>query len=117
VVRYKVTISNNASAASSAILTTISDAINANLLIDSAAAHASWAVSGSTRGASTVSGTLTADNSAADGLAHSAPASPGGTLTATLTTILAADASGTGYAAGELKPGESVTLVFAATIQ
>lgn len=112
VIRYKVTVSN-ASGAASAVLTTIGDTLSGSLIIVNSAAGASWAVTGSSRG--TTSGTLTADTNAADGLAHSvSPPTAGGTLTATLTTILGVDGS---YAAGELKAGESVTIVFGATIK
>ncbi|HAK60295.1 MAG TPA: hypothetical protein DCO77_07905 [Nitrospiraceae bacterium] len=112
VIRYSIAIANTGGA--SAVLSTTIDALNGNLQVVSTAANATWSVAGSTRG--TTSGTLTADTNNADGLAHSAPGSPGGTLTATLTTVLAADA-GNGYAAGELKTGETVTLTFDATIE
>ncbi len=115
VIRYTLTISNAAGAAASAVLTTISDALNANLQIVSSAAGATWSVIDSTR--TVTSGTLTADTNNADGLAHSVPGSPGGTLTATLTTILASQVGPPAYAAGELKAGESVNLIFDVTIQ
>lgn len=113
VVRYKVSISNAAGGAS-ATLTSISDVLVSPLQIVSTSGGASWSVTGSTR--TTTNGTLTADADAADGLSHSAPASPGGTLAATMTSILATDA-GNGYAAGELKAGETVNIVFDVTIQ
>lgn len=112
VVRYSIAIVNSGTA--SASLSTISDALAATLQIVSAANNATWAVSGSTR--ATSSGTLTADAVAADGLVHSAPASPGGTVTATMTTILAADVPNS-YAAGELKNNETLTFTFDATVQ
>jgi len=112
VISYSIAIKNTGG--SSALLTTISDTLQAtNLAIDATAGAASWTVTGSTRGASTVSGTLTADSNNADGLVHDGSAT-GGLLTATMTTILAAD---TGYAAGELKTGETVTVTFLATVQ
>lgn len=111
VVRYKIVVQNTGSA--SATLTSIADTLDNNVTIVSAAGGASWAVPASTRGVATKSGTLTADTNAADGLSH--PVGAGGTLTATFATILAADVPNS-YTAGELKPGETVTLVYDATI-
>ncbi|HEY6010389.1 MAG TPA: hypothetical protein VIX18_02880, partial [Nitrospirota bacterium] len=51
--------------------------------------------------------------STADGIDHSGGAT-GGTITATMTTVLPAEG---GYAAGELKPGDSVTITFNAIVQ
>lgn len=113
VVRYSIAIANTGGA--SAILSTISDVLNANLQVVSTANNATWSVAASTRGIA--SGTLTADTNAGDGLAHSAPTNPAGTLTATLTTILVSQVGPPAYAAGELKAGETVTLSFDATIQ
>jgi hypothetical protein len=115
-VQYTVTIANAAGASTSATLTTITDALDANVRVDSAVGVAAWTVTGSTRAAT--SGTLTVDTTDAngDGLGHSDVALPGGTLTAALTTILAADAVN-GYVAGEVKPGEVFTLTFNVIIQ
>lgn len=114
VVRYKATISN-AAGAPSATLTSISDVLSTNLIIVNTANAASWGATPTSGGRSTVAGTLTADTSAADGLANTvSPPTAGGTLTATLSTFLPVEA---GYAAGELKGGESVTVVFDVTIK
>lgn len=110
IVEYSIAINNSGGA--SAILTTITDVINNNLKIVSTANEASWTVTGSTR--ATTSGTLTADLNNADGLTHSNPANPGGTVTATMTTILSAEGT---YSNGELKSGETVTIKFKAEIQ
>ncbi len=109
-VTYTITISNAGTATASAVLTSLTDPLNANLTAVQTAGAASWTVTGSTRAVTT--GTLTLDNADAngDGLGISA-----GTVTYTLGTILAADAVN-GYAAGELKPGESVSVTFKATI-
>lgn len=114
VITYTITISNGAAATTSANLTTITDVLNAALLIN--ATGASWTVTGSTRAATT--GALIADtlNANGDGLGITNSAVAGGTLTATYNTILAIDAVN-GYTAGELKPGESVDLVFDVTLQ
>lgn len=114
--RYTLQISNGVAATSSAVLSTISDALNANLLVVSTAGNATWTVTGSTRAVAT--GTLTADtaDANADGLGHSNTAAVGGTLTATITTILAADGVN-GYVAGELKPGETLSITFDVVIQ
>lgn len=110
VIRYSIKISNTGGA--SATLATISDTLVNNLKIVSAGA--TWSVTGSTR--ATASGALTADLVAGDGLVHSDPSAVGGTLTATLSTILAADVPNS-YGAGELKSGEEVTLTFDVTIE
>lgn len=112
VVRYSVAIANTGGA--SAVLSNISDALAATLQIVSTANNATWAVPASTR--ATKSGTLTADTNNADGLVHTNPTAVAGTLTATLATILAADALN-GYAGGELKTGETLTITFDATVQ
>lgn len=114
VVRYSVAIANTGGA--SAVLSNISDALAATLQIISTAGNATWAVPASTR--ATKNGTLTADtaDANADGLGHSNTGAVAGTLTATLATILAADGAN-GYAAGELKTGETLTITFDATVQ
>lgn len=115
IVRYSVAIANTGG--SSAVVTTIEDTLENSLQIDATADNADWAVTGSTR--ATITDTLTADTgdlTVIDGLGHVNTALVGGKLTATLTTILAADGAN-GYAAGELKAGETVTVSFNATIQ
>lgn len=116
IVRYSVEIAN-AAGANAAVLSTIVDTLDNNLQIISTANNATWTVAGSGRG--TTTGNLTVDTDATpadnpDGLSHTDTALVGGTLTANLSTILAADA---GYAAGELRAGETVTVYFDATIQ
>ncbi len=112
VVRYTIIISNAGSGA--ATLTSFTDALVNELQIVSTANGASWTVTGSSRDIKT--GLLTADAIATDGLSHPTPGSVGGTLTAALNTILAADVPNN-YTAGELKSGESVAVTFYATIQ
>lgn len=114
VVRYSIAIANTG--ASSAVLSTITDGLAATLQVVSTADNATWAVTGSTR--ATSNGTLTVDtaDANADGLGHSDTSVVAGTVTATLTTVLAADGAN-GYAAGELKSGETLTLTFDATVQ
>jgi len=120
VITYTITIANAAAATTSANLTTISDVLNAALLIN--ATGASWTVTPSVAvGAparAILTGALLADTTDAnvDGLGITDSTLPGGTLTATYNTILAIDAVN-GYAVGELKPGESVDLVFDVTLQ
>jgi len=120
VITYTITIANAAAATTSANLTTISDVLNAALLIN--ATGASWTVTPSVAvGAparAILTGALLADTTDAnvDGLGITDSTLPGGTLTATYNTILAID-NPNGYAVGELKPGESVDLVFDVTLQ
>jgi uncharacterized repeat protein (TIGR01451 family) len=120
VITYTITIANAAAATMSANLTTISDVLNAALLIN--ATGASWTVTPSVAvGAparAILTGVLLADTTDAntDGLGITDSTLPGGTLAATYNTILAID-NPNGYAAGELKPGESVDLVFDVTLQ
>lgn len=124
-IRYVVTISN-AAGAGTATLDTITDTLSTNLAIDSdlkvasAVAFASLAnesaagkgfkvvVTGSTRALNGVNQyfTTTADG---DGVGIS-----GQNITATMATVLPV---GGGYAAGELRTGESVTLTFNVIIQ
>lgn len=115
VVEYTITVSNAGGSGSSATLNSISDLLPNSLKI--IAAGASWSVAGSTRGAA--SGALVADTGDAntDGLGHSDTTAVGGTVTANLATIIAAEAGPPAYAAGELKTGEAVTVKFRATIQ
>jgi hypothetical protein len=123
-VQYTVVISNAAAAAASATLTTITDALAATLAIDpdlivagtgnpTNAAGDGFSVTYTTAtaraGAGVASYYTTAND--ADGVEHNA-----GTITATMTTVLPADAPNS-YVAGELKPGDTVTLVFNAIVQ
>lgn len=110
VVRYSIAIANTGG--SSALLSTITDQLQSNLGIVTGSS-ATWAVPASSR--ATKSGNLTPDaaDANADGLAFDSGTN---TATATITSILKADA-GNGYAAGELKAGETLTLTLDATIQ
>lgn len=123
-VQYTVVISNAAAAADSATLTTITDALPATLAIDpdliaagtgnaTNAAGDGFSVTYTTATTRTGAGTAVYYTTAndADGVEHNA-----GAITATMTTVLPADA-GNGYVAGELKPGDTVTLVFNAIVQ
>jgi len=110
-VEYTVTISNAATATASAVLTTLNDPLNANLTAVTTANAASWTVTGSTRAVTTGTLTLDAADANADGLGLNA-----GSVDYNLSTILAAQAGPPAYAAGELKPGESVSVTFQATI-
>jgi uncharacterized repeat protein (TIGR01451 family) len=115
VVRYSIAIANTGTAA--ATLSTISDLLANTLQI--IPAGATWAVTPVVGTSRTVnSGTLTADTADGngDGLGHSNTAAVGGTVTATMATILVADVPQS-YAAGELKAGETLTLTFDATVQ
>jgi hypothetical protein len=120
--RYVITVANAAGATSSAILTTITDALNANTTIDpdlivaatgapenAAGDGFKVVVTGSTRALNGANQYFSTANDA-DGVEHNA-----GNVTATMTTVLPVEA-GPGYAAGELKPGETVTITFNVTI-
>lgn len=134
-VQYVITIANDVTATASATLTTITDGLVASLAMDPdlltdftvpatpAAEDAPGngfkaIVTGSTRvgsGAGMVENTnryyTTAND--ADGIELLAP-----NITATLATVLDADTGGgTPYAAGELKPGETLTITFNAVVQ
>lgn len=125
-IRYTITVTNDAAAASSAVLTTITDGLNANTTIDpdlkvaanngplAALANESAAGSGFKV---TVGGTSTragfpkyyTTTSSADGVDIVLQ-----NITATMTTALPVEL---GYpTAGELKAGESVTITFNVTI-
>lgn len=120
-VQYTITITNDALAGASATLNTITDALDANTAIDpdlivaatgaaeDAAGNGFKVVDGTGRAAAGTTYYTTAND--ADGVEHNA-----GTVTATMTTVLAVDAVN-GYVAGELKPGDSVTLTFNVIIQ
>ena len=71
-------------------------------------------VSGTTRSGYPKYFTADLNDTDADGAGHSAPSNPGGTLTATMTTLLPVEA---GYTAGELKPNESVTITCNVIVQ
>ncbi len=119
-VQYTITIANAAAAAQSATLTTITDALNANTAIDpdlivgatglpeSALGNGFKVTHASARPVTAATQYFTTASDA-DGVEHAA-----GTVTATLATVLPVEA---GYAAGELKPGESVSLIFNVVIQ
>jgi len=121
-VQYAIIISNAATASSSATLSTIGDALNANTTFEpnlvtsaSACATAENAAGkgfkvqsgGTSTRASTTAVYFTSANDA-DGVEHNA-----GTVSAALATALPLEA---GYAAGQLKPGESVTVTFNVTV-
>lgn len=128
-VRYTVTISNNGSATASATLTTVTDALSTNLAIDpdlkvagaatSLAALANESALGSGFKATWTGGARAAfpkyytTTSSADGIDHNG-VNPGGTITATLGTVLPVEGA---YAAGELKPGDAVTITFNVIVQ
>ncbi len=121
-VQYAIIISNSALASASATLSTIGDALNANTTIEpslvtaaSVCATAENAVGngfkvqsgGTSVRASTVPVFFTTANDA-DAVNHNL-----GAVAAALNTALPAEV---GYAAGELKAGESVTLTFNVTV-
>ncbi|MBI5888146.1 MAG: hypothetical protein HZB82_05480 [Deltaproteobacteria bacterium] len=121
-VRYVVTVSNAGAACRSAVLTTITDGLSGNLTMDAnlkvaaaagpltALADESAAgkgfkvlVTGSARALNGVAQYFTTANDA-DGVELLAP-----NITATLATVLPVEGA---YLAGEIKPGETVTLTF-----
>ena len=122
-VRYEITVANTGAA--SATLTTITDALNANLNIDADLATATPAACpsapesaagsgfkltcvGGTRACATTPRFFTTTSSA-DGVDFAAS-----TITATFATALAAEGT---YTAGELKAGESIVLRYNAIIK
>ncbi len=132
-IRYAITITNDAAATDSAILTTVSDALNGNLAIDpdlkvaanngplaslanESGAGIGFKVTGSgvgnTRSIASTPKYFTT-TSTADGIDHN-NVNPGGIITATMATVLSGDA---GYTDGELKKGESVTIEFNVIVQ
>jgi hypothetical protein len=126
-IQYVVTISNAVGAGASATLTTITDALDSNTAIDpdlivaatgnpESAAGSGFKVDlvGTTRASQGTSQYFTTTSSV-DGVDHDGSAT-GGTVTATMAAVLPVEA-GPGYTAGELKPGESVTLTFNVIIQ
>ncbi len=126
-IQYVITVSNAATATASAILTTISDTLDANTaidldLIDAATGAAEDAAGngfrvdllGTTRANQGTPQYFTTTSSV-DGVDHDGSAT-GGDVTATMTTVLPVEA-GPGYAAGELQPGESVIITFNVIIE
>ena len=126
-IQYVVTISNAGTATASATLTTITDTLDNNTAIDpdlivaatgnpESAAGSGFRVDlvGTTRASQGTPQYFTTTSSV-DGVDHDGSAT-GGTVTATMATVLPVEA-GPGYAAGELQPGESVTLTFNVIIQ
>lgn len=121
-VQYSITISNGAGAGSPAVLSTITDTLNANtamdpdLIVGATGNPESAAGSGfkieHTTGRTTASPLYysTANNGDAD---HDGSAT-GGVVDADMSVVLPAV---DGYAAGELRAGESVTLTFNVEIQ
>lgn len=120
-VQYAITISNAATAAASATLSTIGDVLNTSTTFEpnlvtaaSSCATAENAVGngfkvqsgGTSTRASTVPVYFT--SATPDAVDHAA-----GVITATLNTALPLEGA---YAAGELKPGESVTVTFNVTV-
>jgi hypothetical protein len=131
IVRYTITISNSAGATSSAILTTLSDTLSASTTIDpnmvtgaGAAANCSSGSGTPSRGAgfgfqvTDSNGARVLGGTAASGFFTTATDADGvdynaGTITVNFATALPA---GGGYAAGELKVGETTTVYYNATI-
>jgi len=126
-IKYTITVTNAVAAASSAVLTTVTDGLNANTVIDpnlkvatltgplTALANESAlgkgfkvVVTGSTRALNGTNQYFTA-SADSDGVDIT-----GQNVTATLATVLPLEGS---YAAGELKAGETVTLTFNVIIQ
>jgi hypothetical protein len=122
-VQYVITVSNAGTAGDSAILTTITDTLDGNTAIDPDLIDA---VTGSAENANgdgfrvDLLGTTRVSQgtpqyftttSTVDGIDHS-----GGVITATMATVLPADAAN-GYAAGELKANESIVITFNAIVQ
>ncbi len=120
--KYTVTIANAAGAGASATLTTISDTLDANTLMDPDLVTGAGATCATTPESAAGSGFRVnyagtragfpkyfTTTSSADGVDLAAPV-----VTATMTTVMPVEA---GYGAGELKAGESVTLIFNVVIQ
>jgi len=118
--QYTVTIANAVGASASATLTTITDTLVGTLAHDpdliaagtglaESVAGSGFSVThaGTTRGTASPSYYTTASD--ADGVELAA-----GVVTATFATVLPVEA---GYTAGELKPGESVSVIFNVIVQ
>ncbi len=133
-IRYTITISNDAAASAPAVLTTVSDTLNANLAIDpnlkvaadngplaglanESAAGSGFKVTGAgagnTRAIAGAPAYFTTTNGDADGISHDG-AVTGGVITAAMATVLPAEGT---YSAGELRAGESVTITFNVVVQ
>ena len=133
IVRWTITISNAAAATSSATLATVTDALNANTTFDPNLVTGAG-VATPAQSCSSVTGAFEAGGAAGSGfrlvqtnrginsvLTTALAGNDGADLTGTTVTINYAQAlppvTGTGgYAAGELKAGESVTVYFNVTI-
>jgi len=114
-VQYTITISNDVTATGSALLTTISDALDTTMvtfdadLLDGTGVAENAVGDGfrvthtSGRGVTPATQYFTSANDA-DGVEFATP-----NITADMATVLPAEA---GYSAGELMPGEDVTLVY-----
>ncbi|MHB8844930.1 MAG: autotransporter outer membrane beta-barrel domain-containing protein [Nitrospirota bacterium] len=128
-VRYTVTISNDASASSPATLTTVTDSLSASLAIDpdllvaaNAAVLSPESAAGSGFKATWTGGARPSfatpkyytTTSSADGIDHSG-VNPGGSITATMATVLPVEGAYT--TAGELQPGDAVTITFNVIVQ
>jgi hypothetical protein len=123
-IQYVISISNAAGAGASATLTTITDTLDNNTAIDPDLIVAATGNAENAAGSGFkvgVGGTSTragfpqyfTTTSSVDGVDHDGSAT-GGTVTATMAIVLPLEA---GYAAGELKAGESVTLTFNVIIE
>lgn len=131
-IQYQITIRNDALATDSATLTTVADTLSANLRMDpdlkvaadngplsglsseSAAGSgfkATWTGTGPAR-ASFATPKYYTTTSSADGIDHDGAAN-GGTITATMASVLPPEGT---YTAGELKPGDAVTITFNAEV-
>lgn len=117
--RYTITLSNAAGAAASATLGNVSDTLVAQLafdpnLINAQPASCSTPTDGAGRG---IRVSCTGGTRACVGtpiFLDTATTVSGQVITVPLGTVLPAEA---GYAAGELRPGESVTVIFNAVVQ
>ena len=124
-VQYVITVSNAGSAGDSAILTTITDALDANTAIDPDLIDATTGAAEDANGNGfrvDLVGTTRAGQagpqyftttSTVDGIDHDGSAT-GGNITATLASVLPVEGA---YGAGELLAGESVIITFNAIIQ
>ena len=120
-VRYAITISNNASALASANLTTIQDVLNNNTTLDPNLIGT--ALGTATPGATSANGqSFQVTHTAADRTTvspsyysnGSGVTVTGQTIAADFTTLLPVE--GATYSAGELKPGQAVTITFNVSI-
>jgi hypothetical protein len=124
-VRYAITVSNAAGAGASATLTTITDALPATLAFDpdlrsgsatACATSAPTSAAGAGVRVSCTGGTRACVATPAfyTGAADADPVTVAGQSVTAAARVLPTE---TGYAEGELKPGESVTITFNAVIQ